>query len=221
MELEGELFSTAFLWLSWLVSGLVVVLAVRLANWKRLFDGEQSNVFFGSCVALLVLWSLRTGVYQGLEFHLFALTTLTLMFGWSLSILGGLLVLFGVTLTGQADWQNFAINLFSIVVIPVTFTQFALVLIRYWFPKHFFIYIYLNAFLSGGIGILLSSFFSSGLLVFAGVAPFATLWDTYLTFFPLLFFPEAVLNGWFMTLLVGYKPQWVGSFRDEEYLYNK
>ena len=36
-----------------------------------------------------------------------------------------------------------------------------------------------------------------------------------------MFFPEAVLNGWVMSVLVGFKPEWVRSFRDEEYLDGK
>ncbi|MDX1269547.1 MAG: hypothetical protein R3311_19405, partial [Oceanisphaera sp.] len=49
----------------------------------------RSNVFFGAVVGMLVLWALRTEVTHGLVFHLSAVTAMTLMFGWSLSVIGG------------------------------------------------------------------------------------------------------------------------------------
>lgn len=221
MELEGNLFSSLALWMSGLLSLAGLVLAVRLAPWWRLLNREQMHVFLGSCVAMMVMWAMRTAVFDGVEFHLIFITTLTLMFGWSLAVIGGTLVLLGVSLAGFANWQGFGLNMLTVVLLPATFSQFALVLIRSWFPKHFFIYIYLNAFLAGGTSIVLSGILASLLLASTGVTSFATLWETYLMFFPLMFFPEAVLNGWFMTLLVGYKPHWVSSFRDEEYLHDK
>lgn len=221
MELDGNLFSLSFLWVSAAIAFMGILLAVRLAPWKRLADKEQFHVFFGSCVALMVMWTLRTEVFHGVEFHLIILTTLTLMFGWSLAVLAGLVALLGVTLAGFANWSGFAINLLTVVLLPVSFSQLSLLLVRYWFPKHFFIYIYVNAFFAGGISVVLSSVLASVLMAVSGMASFIMLWETYLTYFPLMFFPEAVLNGWFMTLLVGYKPQWVMTFRDEEYLHKK
>lgn len=221
MELDGHFFSSLSLWLTGAVSLGLWLFAAWLAPWKRLYDRDQLNAFLGSCVVLMVMWTLRTSVYEGVEFHLILLTTLTLMFGWSLSVIGGSLVLVGVSLAGFASWSGFALNLLTVVVLPVTFTQFSLVLIRSLLPRHFFIYIYLNAFLSGGIAIVLSGILASIMLASTGITVFSTLWDTYLQYFPLMFFPEAVLNGWFMTLLVGYRPLWVNSFRDEEYLQGK
>ncbi len=221
MELDGELFSSVYLLLTGLLSLVGLLLAVRLAPWKRLQNREQLHVFLGSCVALMVMWTLRTEVFQGVQFHLIFMTTLTLMFGWSFAVIGGALALAGISLAGLGSWSGFSLNMLTVVLVPVTFSQFALVLIRSWMPKHFFIYIYLNAFLSGGISILLSGVLASLMLSFTGLAGFGTLWDTYLVYFPLMSFPEAVLNGWFMTLLVGYRPHWVSSFRDKEYLHGK
>ena len=221
MELDGQFFSSLYLWVTGVLAIAGLFMAVRIAPWRRLQNKEQLHVFMGSCVALMVMWTLRTEVFQGVEFHLIFLTTLTLMFGWSLAVIGGAIVLLGVTIAGFATWSGFFLNIITVVLLPVTFTQVALVLIRSWFPKHFFIYIYLNAFLSGGISILLSGVLASLMLASTGLAGFSTLWNTYLVYFPLMSFPEAVLNGWFMTLLVGYKPQWVSSFRDEEYLQGK
>ncbi len=36
-----------------------------------------------------------------------------------------------------------------------------------------------------------------------------------------MFFPEAMLNGWIITILVILKPAWVFTFSDEDYLHGK
>lgn len=221
MEVEGSYFSGILLWICSAVSISGVLLALKIAPWKLIADKEHLNVFLGASVFLMIMWMIRAPVHEGIEFHLLFLTTLTLMFGWSLAVLGGTLALLGLSVAGVSSWSGLLVNITSVILIPVTFSQAALVLIRYWFPKHFFIYIYLNAFLSGGVAVLISSFMSSLLLSLTGLATFAMLWDTYLAYFPLMVFPEAVLNGWFMTLLVSYKPHWVISFRDEDYLQGK
>lgn len=43
----------------------------------------------------------------------------------------------------------------------------------------------------------------------------------YLLMLPIAMFPEAFVNGVVMTMLVVFKPHWVGSFRDQQYLLGK
>lgn len=221
MEIQGENFSDGVLLILGLVVFLVFLLAVKVASWRRLLDRNQLNGFLGTCVVLMLLWSLRTEVFHGVEFHLLFMTTMTLMFSWSMAIIGGFIVLLGTMLAGMSSWSGFPVNFLVTVILPVSFTYLFLILIRYWFPKHFFVYVYLNAFLVGGVSIVLSATGSALLMSLVGYADFIELWDTYLAYFPLMLFPEAVLNGWFMTLLVCYRPEWVSTFRDREYLQDK
>ena len=62
---------------------------------------------------------------------------------------------------------------------------------------------------------------ATGLLLAADAYPLHKLQETYLLFLPLMFFPEAVLNGWLVSIMVGFRPHWIRSFRDEEYLHGK
>ena len=75
--------------------------------------------------------------------------------------------------------------------------------------------------LAAGLIAVASALATSGLLRAVGAYNWAELRETYLLFLPLMFFPEAVLNGWTMSILVGFKPEWVHTFRDEEYLDGK
>jgi len=40
--------------------------------------------------------------------------------------------------------------------------------------------------------------------------------DGVVSLLPLMLFPEGFLNGVIVTVLVGFRPQWIWSFRDEE-----
>jgi len=221
MELGGALFSSTFRW--WIGAFYVAVLfyALRLAPWRRMRVPKQLHVFLGSCVALTLLWSLRVDVVDGLVFHFLGVTALTLIFGWSLAVIGASLALFGVTLNGAAEWQSFAVSAFTTGILPVTLSQVILVLVRSLLPKQFFIYILLNAFLTGGLVATLSGYAAVGLLLFSGAYSMEQMNTTFLPFFPLMFLPEALLNGWIMTVLVCYRPGWVSSFDDDLYIRGK
>ena len=221
MELAGKFFTTP-----WLVAiGIVLLpawwLALRWANWRRLAQREQLHVFLGASVFLMLLWTLRTEIQPGFSWHLSGMVSLTLMFGWSLALIGGSLTLVGITLAGLNDWGGYLPSVLIEVLMPATLTQVVLGLVRAYLPKHYFIYVFINAFLAAGLISLLMALATTGLLLAVGAYPLQRLQDTYLLFLPLMFFPEGVLNGWTMSVLVGFRPDWVGSFRDEEYLDGK
>ena len=221
MEFSGELFPTSWLWsfaalYAWLLSR-----ALRWADWKRLADNVQLNVFLGAVVCVSLMWTLRTEVQPGFAWHLSGMVALTLMFGWSLAIIAGSLALFAATIVGLNDWAGLVPSALVFIVLPAGLTQLILGLARAYLPKHYFIYVFINAFLAGGVVSLITALVATGLLLFAEAYSLQKLSDSYLLFLPLMFFPEAVLNGWLISIMVGFKPHWVGSFRDEEYLHGK
>ena len=221
MQLDGELFSGAALWLFGAFYALIMFQAFRMASWRRLFNNEQAHVFFGACFFLIVLWNMRIPILSGLSFHLLGVTTLTLMFGWSLGVIGTTLVLIGLTLSKGDSWELFAANMLIVGVIPVTLTQFILVLVRSLLPKNFFIYVLGNGFFTSGLVAVISSCVALLLLATSGTVGWEELGQTVLPLFPLLFLPEALLNGWITTIVVAFRPAWVSSFSDDLYLKGK
>ena len=149
------------------------------------------------------------------------MTTATLMLGWSFAVLAGGVALLGVTLAGFADWSGLPVNALLTVAVPATVTQSLLVLARSALPKHFFVYVFINAFLAGGIVVLAAGYLAVWILVGADAVSLADLRQGFLPFFPLMRFPEAFVNGFLMSVMVGLRPEWVWSFRDEEYLHGK
>ncbi len=221
MELAGELFPPGFLVWAWVAYAMVLLGALRMAPWGRLRTNERLHVYLGSGVALMLLWSLRTQVTSGLSFHLLGVTAMTLMFGWSLTVLGTAVVLGATILAGVGDAAGYPLSALTTAVVPATLTQVLLVLARSVLPRHFFIFVFVNAFFTAGLGALTAGCLAVVLLAGAAVHPFADLERDLMPFFPLMFFPEAVLNGWIITLMVALRPGWVWSFRDEEYLDGK
>ena len=221
MQLSSGLFSTTVLWWVAAVYGLILFNAVRLAPWRRVFLSGLSHIFLGSCVALILLWSVKAPVNNSLTFHLLGVTAMTLIFGWSFGIIGSSIALLGVTLNSGAGWDMFPLNAIILGVLPVTLSQMSLVLVRSFLPKNFFIYVLVNGFLTAGLVALVSGYFAVVLLVLSGHFSMLQLEETFMPFFPLMFMPEAFLNGWIMTVLVVYRPHWVYSFSDAQYIKGK
>lgn len=222
MELATEPFSSVLLAVLGLIYACALYLAIRLANWRRLLDSsEQLHVFLGTCVVLILLWQVRAQVDPLWSFHLLGVTTVTLMFGWSLAIIGSSLALLAVIFNADQGWLAVLVNGITLAVLPITLTQFVLVLVRSLLPKNFFVYVLVNGFLTAGFAALVSGYLAIVLLLANGSHSLLELRENFLPFFPLMFLPEAMLNGWIITILVLYRPHWVVSFNDELYLKGK
>lgn len=221
MFLDPALFPTASLWAANLLFALALILALRHAPWGRLRRAGLVHVFLGAAVVLLVLWHLRAPVQPGLVYHLLGLTAVTLIFGWALALVAASLAMLGVYLNGAPAWPGFGLNMLLGALLPISLTWLALVLIRWYLPKQFFIYVLGNAFLTAGLVGAVMGYAAAGLLVASGAYSYAELAESVLPFFPLMFLPEAMLNGWIMVILVAFRPHWVYSFSDEQYIHGK
>lgn len=221
MELSGTLFPSIWLWVSWLLYALVLVWALWRSQLSLLIHNRLLNLFLAGCAALMVLWMVRTPIQPGFYWHLSGMVSLTLMFGWPLAVLAGSIALTGLSLAGMNDWVGLAPSALLQVVLPASLCQLLLLAARAWLPKHFMVYVFVNAFFAAGLIALLAALSVAAVLWTIAAYPAAKLWDAYLVLLPLMFFPEAMINGLWMVILVSYKPHWVRTFRDEEYLHGK
>lgn len=210
----------------WLLAGLLLFLlvlgyALRFAPWRRLRKPAQLHLWLGAVVALMVLWNLKTGIQPGLNFHMLGATALTLMFGPELAIVGMSLVLLGSTLAGFSGVWTFPLNALIMGVLPVTVSYAIYRLVDTRLPNHFFIYVFVNGFFGGAMAMAATGLAASGILAASGAYPAAYLYGEYLPFFVLLGWSEALLTGMAVTLMVVYRPEWIGTFDDLRYLRNK
>ncbi len=217
MELSAQLFSSTLLWVLGLLLVPVYGLAWRWADFARLQREAVSGAYFGGIVTLMVLWLLRTDIQTGIVWHLGGMVFLTLAWGWSLALLGGAVAQLALATAGVHDWVSVLPTLWVLVVVPASMTQVVLGLVRAFLPRHFFVYVFVNAFFCGALMSVVMVVSTVILLLLAG-QPWAVLRDGVVSLVPLMLFPEAFLNGAIVTVLVGFRPQWIWSFRDEEYL---
>ena len=176
------------------------------------------HLCLGGAIELVPLWTLRAGLHEGLEIHFLGLTSLTLLLGWRLALLAPCLTLlllayFGVIPLADIGWQALIG-----VALPVA-TSWLLFLGSWaWLPRHLFVYLFVAAFLGGALSISAKVIASALLMGVSGTYSWHTISADYLSIWPLLLFPEALLNGMTMTLLAVYRPHWVNTFFDREYL---
>lgn len=212
-------FPSLWLWVTALVDGLALGLALYTAPWFALRSTKAlQHLFFGAAVALVLLWSLRAGLSSGLSVHFLGMTSATLLFGWNLGLVAGALALFGTTVIGLEAWQVLPVNLLCFVVIPVIFTHLLWCLVEWKLPKNFFIYLLLCGFLGGGLAAVAGGLSMALLLGFAEIYSWGRIFDEYVRYLPLILFPEGFLNGVIMTSFMVYYPDWVRTFDARRYL---
>ncbi|MCU7896730.1 MAG: hypothetical protein KZQ62_18925 [Candidatus Thiodiazotropha sp. (ex Lucinoma aequizonata)] len=118
-----------------------------------------------------------------------------------------------VSLNAGYGWRDYVVSFLTVALVPITLSQITLVLIRSWLPKYFFVYVLGNGFFTAWLVGYISGYLAMQLLVQSGAYTMAELQVTIIPFFPLMFFPEAMFNGWIITLMVVFFPAWVYSLK--------
>ncbi|WP_338517218.1 energy-coupling factor ABC transporter permease [Alteromonas gracilis] len=179
---------------------------------------HQQHLVFGSAASLFVLWLFKVGIFDGLDVHFLGLSVLTLMLGFRLAIVTAFITLIGCAAVGFIAWENIGVDGLLGTVLPIGVTYLFYMLSFHHIPRQLFVYIFLCAFFPAAISIALKTL-TLGLFYFVeGTYPWDVIFDNYVLLIPLLVFPEALLNGMAITLLVIYQPTWVYTFHDKFYL---
>jgi uncharacterized membrane protein len=221
MNIPSPLLPEAWLWTALLLYGGLLAVALRRAPWARLGEEAQRHVYFGSCVALMLLWTIKTPILPGIEYHYLGATLLTLMFGWPLAVLGMSVVLAGAVLAGGADWPSYPVNALVMGVVPVAVTHAILRAAERYLPANFFIYVFVVAYWGAALAVAAAVLAASALLWLASAYTPEQLAEKYSPLLVLLTVPEAFITGMLITLMVVYRPGWVGTFDDNRYLKGK
>jgi uncharacterized membrane protein len=221
MNLPDKLIPAEWSWIGLGLFVLVLGHAIYRAPWKRLRDVEQINVWLGACVAIMALWSIKTGVRPGLNFHLLGATLLTLMEGPYLASIGLAIVAAGITLNGGAGWENYALTVLLTGALPawISFAIYRFAESR--LPNNYFVYIFANAFFGAGISMVLTGCAITAFMWVTGAYRAEYLIHNYLPYFILMGWSEAMMSGMIMSMMVAYRPQWVSTFDDARYIKNK
>lgn len=200
----------------------IIFTAVRELNWAEfLKDSIRKQLSFFSVLIITAIWALQTGIRDGLEVHFLGLTALTLMLGWRLSIIIASVATVLVTLIGVSSWTSFGENLLFGAIWPVSLSYFVFLLTYTYMYRHLFIYIFIAGFFNGVLTLTTTMFIVGGYMALTGVHSWYAVKADYLLIIPLVALPEGLMNGVTIAALVVYRPEWVCTFRDRDYLFKK
>lgn len=198
---------------------LVLLLIVMSINWALFRQSALlQHLSLGGIAVLSFIWSLSAKLEFGLSIHFLGVTALTLMLGLRHTLVAGAL------LVGLNQFiSEYPINLISAryishIVVPAALTYVVYAYIYHRLPRHPFVYIFINAFLAGALAIGATHLTHAMWAWATGYLSWHNIWQNYLQITPLVMFPEALLNGMAVTLMVVYKPDWLKTFSDAVYL---
>ena len=218
MGMTENLLSTG----QWLVTAVlfvvILIAAVRGADWKAFRnDNATQHAFFGAAVALGFVWQLRAGISPGLAIHIFGLTVITLMLGWALAVLSGLLALVITVVTGREPLVMFAANGLITVMIPALVSHGIMLWERRRNFRNFFAYIFFCGFFGGGLSVAVAGVAMCLLLWTSGTYTFDNLVHEYIRYLPLFMLPEGFINGVFVTGLMVFHPDRLSTLDQRRY----
>lgn len=222
MYIPGEWLPS---WLVFLLGALalgVVLVAARSADWRKLTgQPERIHLVAGGAVCCLVLWLLDIRFDGGVGMHLLGITTLTLLAGWSFTVLAGIAIVAGFALVRDLALPGLPAAYLLSIVIPATVTLTVLVLLRRPGLGNPFTYILGAGFLGGGFAALATAVTGIVLLVIAGITGSVA---TALEYWPLIFlmmFSEGFINGMCAAALAVFYPQWMKTYDEQFFLGDK
>ncbi len=218
MNIRFDLLPAPWHWTAAALYGILLLHLVRRAPWARLKDATQLNAWLGTCVMLMVLWSVKTSLLPGVEYHYLGATLLTLMFGWRLAMAGMSLVLAASTLGGAIDPPSYPLNALVTGFVPVGVSHALLKGSERFLPPNFFIYVFLPGYWGAALAMICTVLAGWALLWLGGAYPFHTVADRYFPLLLLLAVPEGMITGMLIALLVVFRPAWVSTFDDDRYL---
>jgi len=135
-----------------------------------------------------------------------------------LALLAHGLVLLAVTFAGFSGMQAYSVNVLLMGVLPAFVTWGIYRAAGRWLPRHLFIYIFVCGFFGAAASMAATGMASTTLFLLSGAYPLDVLLQHYLPFYLLMVFPEAILTGSFVALLVVYRPHWIWTYDEHRML---
>ncbi|WP_158769523.1 energy-coupling factor ABC transporter permease [Paraglaciecola sp. L1A13] len=215
-------YTTNIQYLAWV--GYVACLALVVRNLSvgtLVKDKKIQHLVFGCAASVFFLWIFQTGIFPGLQVHFLWLTALMLILGFRWAMISACLALVGVTLVGEESWRMLGVNGLLGVLAPLGLSYLIYSFAFHKLSRHVFVYIFVCAFLPGALMMAVKMYLLGGYFYLDGQYDWLTIEDNYLVLIWLLLFPEGMLNGMTMTLMVIYKPEWVYTFYEKYYIDQK
>ncbi|MBE0363285.1 hypothetical protein PULV_a3467 [Pseudoalteromonas ulvae UL12] len=197
----------------------VLLFAINKLTWTQLLTHSTlQHCVLASSVIIAGLWSVKAGIYPQLEVHLLAMCTVTLVFGWRFAVLISTLALVLLTLFDVVPMSQIGLYGLTTAIMPILITYAVFLLCYHFLPRHVFVYIFIGSFLTAALTAVVHILTNSLLFYALAQYDWPTIFDNYTVLAALIWFPEATINGMVITLLIIYRPHWVKTFYDKDYL---
>jgi uncharacterized membrane protein len=188
------------------------------APWRDLAAATRQHGWMGLTVALLLVWTMRAPVGNGMDLHLAGASLAALMFGARLATVALAVVLAVLAFTGHIPLEGLALQGFAFALLPVLLTVAIQRLVQARLPRNVFVYIFATGFAGTLAANVAAAVAFAGMAWLAGASPQAAPAGDYLSYRLLLCWGESILTGMLVAVFVAYRPQWMTTFRDEIYL---
>ncbi|MDT6962790.1 energy-coupling factor ABC transporter permease [Cupriavidus sp. SZY C1] len=211
----------------------VAVLAWALAQrpWRVLDREPLQHAWLGTLVLLALLWSARATLGGGVVIQLMGATLAVTMFGLPLALVSlavaNVISLLGLAyLSGLAwqdiHWVSLAPRFVWMAAVPAFVTVALQAAMRRWLPRHLFIFILGHGYFAALLAAIVAGALRVAWLAHTGFpADVGLSAAESLTGVVVIAFGEAFLSGMLVAIFVIYRPQWVVTFADEDYLRGK
>jgi uncharacterized membrane protein len=198
---------------------VALLVALYLAPWRALrLDPGRVHLVAGGAVACLMLWLINIRTVDGLILHLLGMTTLTLVVGWSLSIIAASLSLLVMNLLLGLDLGGYPVSWFFTVLLPASVSSTLASLLHRPRLKNPFFYMLGAGFAGGGLVVMLIALLAEALFALTGLGGLLEAISEYWPLLLLMMFSEAFINGMLVSALAIFFPDWLKTFDDHFYL---
>ncbi|RDK11163.1 hypothetical protein [Cupriavidus lacunae] len=206
------------------LAGLLWALTRR--PWQLLRRNALQNAWLGAMVLVALLWTVRATLAGGLVIQLLGATLMVTLFGLPLALLS-LFVVDVLSLLGleylaghgwaQFDWASLWARYVWLALLPALISAALQAVMRRLLPRHPFVFILGHGYFTAGLAALGAGAAQAGWRHLMVPGSPLSVADTLVAAI-ILAFGEAFLTGMLVAIFVVYRPQWVITFRDEEYL---
>ncbi|MGB0966323.1 MAG: energy-coupling factor ABC transporter permease [Litorivicinus sp.] len=219
-SLPGD-WNAVVIWLANLGMLALIGWAITSTRLHKVSDTQDAIPLGLMGLAQLGFPHLSGGVVEGLTFYPLLVGLSAMMFGFRYSLMLASLTQGLNVAAGLGYPSMIGLSLVVTHLIPSLFILGFLALAQRWWPRNFFVYVWVNGFFGACFGVAFCHLASTLLLMSAGPWTWNYLAQFYLPFGLMMTFPEGFITGAFLTMLVLFKPQWVYTFRDEVYQMSK
>lgn len=215
--------------MAWILSACAIFLVgVFKSRNGVLLQPRLRNIFACSIFLLAIAWNVRAYLpnsnldnFIDISLHFFGASLLVALFGFwnaiTLLFIVALVGIFGVS----GDLVETTRHYILVSVIPAIFALGVIRLVHRFLPNHLFILILGDGYLAAFISTI-----ATGILIYAlqkifNIQSFGST-DPVGWFLGLLIsaFMEGSLSGMLLAILLVYKPQWVSTYQEEQYMNN-